>query len=196
MWRRGGCIFLGRKVFQPLITRGETNTTPKTNGEFNWPDSSHEMEVLPDVAQNNRRRPDWLHNACGRFYFQIAYCLFSVPRVPRRLIFVLFLLHSLSMISALLNIDNTVIEFCSRYFVRCSGTILFDLLSREIIIFLGKILAMPVDARAIDRLGALWREDDTKIPMEVEFASKWDNPPMIGIMFTIWKWDRKRWVKL
>lgn len=181
----GSCIFLGRKVFQPRITRGETNTTPKTNGEFNWPDSFHELEVLPGVAQNNRRRPDWLHNACGRFYFQIAYCLFPVPRVPRRPMFVPFSLRGLSMISALLDIDNTWSNFVvdvdtSLRPLRCSKTTLIDLPSNRY--FSSELLAMPVDDRGVDGLKAIRREDDMKNSMEAEFVSKWDDPPIIGII--------------
>lgn len=81
---------------------------------------------IGSLARRRAKQPasaDWLHNARGRFYFQIAYCLFRVPRVSsrrRNICFPFALTQSINNKRAPFVIDNAAIEFRSRR--RCSAS--------------------------------------------------------------------------
>lgn len=116
----------------------EESLLRKTNGEFNWPD---QFLRIGSLARRRAKQPasaDWLHNARGRFYFQIAYYLFRVPRLSSRVAQYLSRscsCASLSIISALLwlsvtrrsnfEVDTPLLP------PRCSGVTLIETVKRR-----------------------------------------------------------------
>lgn len=106
------------EVFQPRITRGETNNpSAKTNGELNWPDRSTNWKSC-QASRKTTNRIDCIMRANDfTFRSRIIYSPFLASRNAQYLF--LFSLCGLSTISALPAIDNTMIKFrirCRYYF--------------------------------------------------------------------------------
>lgn len=147
--------------------------------------------TVPRIGSLARRRAkqpaaaDWLHNTCGRFYFQIAYCLFPVPHLRNARYSFFFLLHGLSTISALLAIDNAVIEFRSqrRYFA-WSVAMQWGNFNRDIVQGSRYFSGWRIIGDASWRSSRRWTERTIrKIPRRRN-SPRSHRPPMIPIMFT------------